>query len=303
MGLIQSTRASANARKRKRADARRALELRKAENLRERATLARVARDYHERIVEPQRTTKQAAQWIASLGNHVPAELWHKPIDEITPPMLLDAVEETQARIPETARRIRQRLEVIFDEAEFRKLCTGNPARAIRRKLGEAKKGRERGEFAALPFGDVPAFVRRLREQPGVAARCLEFALLTASRTGEVLGATWPEFDIDAATWTITGARMKGGETHVVYLSPRAMEILEEAHPLGEPFVFPSPMLKGRSLSNMSMLATLRRLGVHEQTTVHGLCRAAFSTWAYENAIRAPGGHRGLPRSWGDRQS
>ena len=260
----------------------------KAEAKREQLTLARAARAYHERVIEPSRTTKHAAQWIASLENHVPDRLWHKPIGEITSPELLDFVAELQAKIPETASRIRQRLEVIFDDTEFRGLSTGNPARAIRRKLREVHRGRERGQFAALPFAQAPTFMESLRRAEGVAARCLEFAILTAARTGEAIGATWDEFDLSGALWTIPGSRMKGGEKHVVFLSPRAVEIVTAMKEYQQPYVFPSPALNDRPLSNMAMLMQLRRMKIADRTTVHGLCRSTFSTWAYENAVARP---------------
>lgn len=255
---------------------------------RERYTLARVARDYHERVIEPNRTAKHGAQWIASLENHVPDSLWHAPIDNITAPTLLDFAADLQSRVPETASRIRQRLETIFDDAEFRGLCSSNPARSIRRKLRETRGRRERGCFAALPFSEVPQFVCELRRREGIAARALEFAVLTAARTGEVIGATWDEVDLGAGIWTVAAARMKGGEQHTVYLSDAAIEIARAMREYKQPFVFPSPALNGSPLSNMAMLTLLRRLDADKRTTVHGLCRASFSTWANETGAARP---------------
>lgn len=256
----------------------------------ERATLARVARDYHERVIEPNRTVKHSLQWIRSLENNVPGNLWHKPIHAIEPPELLAVLEKMQREKPETASRVRQRLDAVFDDAMFRKLCKSNPAEPLKRKLREALAGKKRkkGKFAALPYAQMPAFIRDLRTREGIAARALEFAALTAARTAEVLGATWGEFDMAAKLWTIPGSRMKGGEVHAVYLSDRAIELVESMRELGQPYVFPSPLLNGGPLSNMGMLAVLRRMGVHEQTTVHGLCRASFSTWANETAAARP---------------
>ncbi|MBA2547230.1 MAG: tyrosine-type recombinase/integrase [Burkholderiaceae bacterium] len=253
---------------------------------REQLSLARAARAYHERVIEPVRTTKHSAQWISSLENHVPPLLWHKPIAAITAPELLDFVGELQGKVPETASRIRQRLESVFDDAEFRGTCSGNPARAIRRKLQEGKRGRgrERGHFASLPFLNVPAFVRSLRAEDAMAARCLEFTLLTVARTSEAVRAVWSEFDLDNGVWTIPAVRMKGGERHVVFLCPRAMEIVQAQAQLGSQYVFPSPISNDEPLSNMSMLMQLRRMNLQKETTVHGL-RATFSTWAYENDI------------------
>lgn len=271
-----------------REQARQALEIKVDENRKAKATLARVARDYHERVIEPSRTAKHGAQWMSSLENHVPDALWHKPIAEVTGPELLDFVAELQAQIPETASRVRQRLEAVFDDAEFRGLSAGNPARAIRRKLRETKKGRRRGSFAALPYAQAPAFLAQLRLREGISARALEFAVLTAARTGEVIGATWAEFDLEACVWTVPGERMKGGEAHVVYLVHRAVEIVRAMQEYEQAFVFPTPELDGRPLSNMAMLTLLRRMDKDKATTVHGLARATFSTWAYETGAARP---------------
>ena len=105
----------------------------------ERHTLARVARAYHERVIEPSRTAKHGAQWISSLENHVPEKLWHAPIDSITAPALLDFYTELFGKVPETASRIVQRLRSIFGDAEFRGWCAGNPADAAARKLRELR--------------------------------------------------------------------------------------------------------------------------------------------------------------------
>lgn len=252
-------------------------------------TLAKVARDYHRRIIAPQRTRKHSKQWLASLENGLPAALWDKPIADIKAPELLDALAKLRLLVPETARRVRQRLEVIFDDAMFHGLCAGNPALVVKRKLAERPEGKAKGHFAALPFAEVPAFVGALRQQAGTAARALAFALLTASRTGEVLGATWDEIDADAGIWRVPAARMKAGEDHVVCLSPAAVAIITAARELqGEPYVFPSPFNREKPLSNMAMLNLLKRMGVADETTVHGLCRSSFSTWANENGAARP---------------
>jgi len=276
-------------RKSQRLEAKAAVAARKQAAAQQQSTLARVAREYHERVIEPTRTAKHSAQWIASLENNVPKELWHRPIQEMTAPLLLDAIAALQMRVPETASRIRQRLEAVFDEAEFRNISKGNPARAIRRKLSELRKGRRvEGHFAALNFEQVPALVARIRVAPGVAARALEFGVLTASRTGEIIAAEWKEFDLEAGVWIVPQERMKAREEHAVFLSPRAIELLGGQKGLSKRYVFPSPADRDKPLSNMGMLTLLRRLKVADETTVHGLCRSSFSTWAYENAIARP---------------
>lgn len=277
----------------------------KDERRRERWTLARCARDYHERVIEPTKTPKHAAQWLASLENHVPAELWHSPIAEVGAPALLSALlairpherarHLTQGdRVQETVQRIRQRLEAIFEDATFHGLCSSNPAAAIRRKLREATPHRQRGAFKALPYREAPALVRQLRSAEGTAARCLELALLCAARTSEALNAEWSEFDVEGSVWIIPAARMKAKEPHTVYLSAQAVEILKAQVGQDSRLVFPSPISLDRDdgdrkpLSNMALLAVLDRLGMRERTTVHGLCRATFSTWANETGAARP---------------
>jgi integrase len=253
-----------------------------------------VAREYHERVIEPTRTDKHAAQWISSLEHHVPDALWHAPIDSVTPPALLEALSGVRAladsdkKVPETLQRVRQRLDAVFEDAMFHGHCSTNPAAAIKRKMAEGQGKRKRGQFAALPYRDAPAFMARLRNQQGLGARCLELALLTAARTSEAIEATWPEFDVDGATWTIPGERMKGGELHTVHLVPRAVEIIKGLQGLHSTYLFPSPMVKDQPLSNMAMLTVLDRMGERPNTTVHGLCRATFSTWANETAAARP---------------
>ena len=262
----------------KRAELRQVEQAKKAEVKRAATTLARVARDYHERVIEPNRTSKHAAQWITSLETHVPESMWHKAIDEVTGPELLDFIIDLQAKVPETASRVRQRLEAIFDDAEFRGLSAGNPARAIRRKLSETKKARKRGSFAALPYAQVPAFVKLLQAREGVSARALEFAVLTTARTGEVIGATWDEFDLAAGVWTVPAARMKAEKEHRVPLSADALALLAALPRLaGTELVFPAPRLG--ALSDMTLTAVLRRMNV--PAVPHGF-RSTFRDWAAE---------------------
>jgi len=242
------------------------------------ATLRRVARKHHEKISAAFKNEKHAAQWINSIEQHVPAKLLDKPIADVTAGELLDFIQPLYLDLPETGRRVRQRLEVVFANAILRGQCDANPAAAIKAAL-KSKRG-DKGAFRALDYKDVPAFVARLRGQPGNAARALEFAILTASRTSEVLGATWDEIRGD--TWTVPASRMKAGKPHVVHLSTAAIAVLAQmrkALPEAD-FVFPSPVNPKKPLSNMAMLVLLRRLEMDDVTTVHGF-RAAFSSWCY----------------------
>jgi len=266
----------------------------KAQHEAQRLTLARYARRYHETQIEPKFNPKYASVWIASLERHMPSEIWYKPIGEVGVVELYEALAAVKRELPETADRMRRRLAAVFDDAVFFGCCASNPADMIRRKLAAAA-GAARGErnFAALPYAEVPAFVSELRQQPGIAARALEFALLTAARTGEVTGAVWDEIDEKKGIWRIPGERMKGlrdrpRPDHVVYLVDRARAILHEMRALGGVYMFPSPSDPCKPLSNMAMLTLLKRMKVDRRTTVHGLCRASFSTWANENAIARP---------------
>lgn len=273
-------------------------EARKAAEAREHWTLARAARDYHARVIEPSRTTKHGAQWLSSLENHIPAALWDAPIASIEAPALLAALQSIKPherarnlkgdRLPETLRRIRQRLDAVFEDATFHGWCSGNPAAAIRRKLREAEPRREQGRFKAMAYGEAPAFVQRLRAADGTAARCLELAIVCAARTSEALLAEWAEFDLKAGTWVVPAARMKAKEAHTVYLPARALQILQAQAGQHDRWVFPSPMGNDKPLSNMAMLKVLDRMGARSTTTVHGLCRATFSTWANETGAARP---------------
>lgn len=274
-----------------------------AARAREVQTLEAAARDYHARVIEPTRTEKHGAQWLASLENHVPASLWHRPIDEITAPDLLAALNAIKPhedarnlpkghRIAETISRVRQRLDAIFEDAMFNSRATSNPAAAVRRKLREMWPSGKKpaGKFAALPYPEAPKLLASLRAMAGTGARCLEFAVLTAARTSEALMAEWSEFDLKARVWTVPGDRMKAGESHTVYLSDAAMAVLAGQKGRHERWVFPSDMpgYSDSTMSNMTMLNALDRLGVRDKTTVHGLCRATFSTWANETGAARP---------------
>jgi integrase len=278
---------------------------RQAEKARDRWTLARCARDYHERVIEPTRTTKHTAQWISSLENHMPTALWRKPIADVEPPELLAVltgirhhdrarnVKDTGGAPLETIKRIRERLDAIFEDAIFHKRATVNVAHALSRKLREGQRRKPAGQHAALPFREAPAFMQRLRSMEGTAARTLELALLTAARTSEALGAQWSEIDFEARTWLVPPERMKPSgkdkaEPHLVHLSDRAVEILRGQVGQHQALVFPSTMKTDAPQSNMAMLAVLDRMGERPRTTVHGLCRATFSTWAAAGCGCAP---------------
>ena len=222
-------------------------------------------------------------------GNEL-TPIWNAPIATITAPQLLDFLIKLRNKVPETASRVRQRLEAVFDDAIFRSLCGTNPAAATRRKLQEARVRHEVTPLRALPYSDAADFMRRVRAADGIAARCLELAMLTAARTSEAITAEWSEFDLDAGVWTVPAAKMKAGQAHQVFLSPAAVDVVKGQLGLDKRYVFPSPLdrCEGRPISNMAMLTMLNRIGMRHRTTVHGLCRATFSTWANETGATRP---------------
>jgi hypothetical protein len=167
-----------------------------------------------------------------------------------------------------------------------------NPATPIRRELRKRAGRRRRDNFASMPYGQVPAFAKRLRAMPGNSPRCLEFAILTAARTSETLTTQWTEFDWQAQTGTVPAAKMKCRERHVVFLSDRALEILDGQAGQSGTFVFPSPRNAEAPMSNMSLLMTLRRLGVEAVRSI----AEALPHVAPERAAPQWGGSvRGLP--------
>ena len=182
----------------------------------------------------------------------------------------------------ETARRIRSRMELILDFAAARGLREGpNPARwrgnldAALPKPGRIAKVRH---HAAVAVDEIGAFMTRLRAQSGMGAKALEFAVLTAARSGEVRGAVWSELDLAAALWTVPAERMKSGREHRVPLSKPALTLLRDL-PTGAPDDLVFPGLRG-PLSDMSLTAVLRRMKV--DATAHGF-RSTFRDWCSEH--------------------
>lgn len=262
----------------------------KAATKKQATTLARAARDYHERMIEPQRSEKHGAQWIASLENHIAPALWKSPIDKIEASQLLDLLSELHASLPETAKRVRQRLEAVFDDALLRKLVLTNPASVLRRPMKELGRKSKVQAFRSMPPDALPEFWTSLAVQPGTAVSALALLILTASRTADVLYATWDEFDVDGGVWLIPGKGMKADEDHVVHLNAAAIAVVERQRRdsnADAKWVFPSPMLVDSPMSNMAMLAVLDRMQVREQTVVHGF-RSTFSTWANESGRYRP---------------
>jgi len=210
------------------------------------------------------------------------------PVQSVDTGLVLRVLEPIWTAKPETASRLRGRLESILDFAKVRSYRDGeNPARwrgHLAKLLPARSKVRQVEHHAALPYAELSAFLGDLRQQEGIAARALEFLILTAARTGEVIGARWNEIDLLDKTWTVPADRMKAHREHRVSLSARALAILGEMQKArsgddADAFVFPGGKA-GRPLSNMAFLMLLRRMG-HAGLTAHGF-RATFKTWASE---------------------
>ena len=229
------------------------------------------------------RNTKHIGQWRMTLKLYA-APLHAKPVDEITTEDVLGVLRPIWQQKSETASRLRGRIERVLDAAKAQGHRNGaNPAawRGHLALLLPQRQKLQRGHHAAMPFTDVPAFVGQLRARDAMAARALEFVILTAARSGEALGATWGEIDMASKIWTVPAGRMKAGREHRVPLSPPAVAILEQlAEISNEPsdYIFPSTK-RNRPLSSMAMDMLLRRLKL--DVTVHGF-RSSFRDWCGE---------------------
>jgi integrase len=209
---------------------------------------------------------------------------WCPARQAIDTKLLLKVLEPIWTAKPETASRLRGRLEAILDWAKVRGHREGeNPARwrgHLDKLLPARSKVRRVEHHAAMPYAALPAFLENLRGQEGIAARALEFTILTAARTGEVIGATWAEISFAEKVWTVPAARMKAHREHRVPLGERALAILKEMHTSDDGFVF-SGGRPGKPLSPTALILVLRRMGYGDITT-HGM-RSAFRDWCAEH--------------------
>jgi integrase len=229
------------------------------------------------------RNAKHRQQWRNTLRDYA-GPIKAKPVSAIDAADVLEVLQPIWQVKPETASRVRGRIETILDAAraggpQHFPVGWSNPARwrGHLDKLLSKRRKLTRGHHPAMPFADVPAFMGQLRERKAVSARLLEFIILTAARSSEGAGARWPEIDKKAKVWTVPPGRMKGDREHRVPLSPRVIEILEEMEQVKvSEFVFPGTK-RGRPLSNMATDTLLRRMKADDFTT-HGF-RSSFRDW------------------------
>jgi integrase len=267
-------------------DARRAARLRKKLEIAKAVTFMECAENYIASHRAGWRSAKHAAQWVATLETYVYPVIGGLPVQAIDTGLVSKVLQPIWAAKPETAGRVRGRIEVILDWAKAHDFRSGeNPARwrgHLDKLLPARSKIAKVEHHAALPYDQLPEFIAALREQEGIAARALEFAILTAARTGEVIGARWSELNLTDKIWTIPGHRMKAHREHRVPLSAHAVAILEDMQEIrrdADGFVFPGGK-NGKPLSNMAFLMLLRRMK-RDDLTAHGF-RSSFHDWASE---------------------
>jgi integrase len=255
-------------------------------------TFREVAEEFIRRNEAGWRNAKHRQQWRNTLATYVYPVFGELSVAVIDTELVVQVLDPIWSEKPETASRVRGRIEAVLDAATVRGYRQGpNPAQwkgNLAHILPARARVRKVAHHAALPLDEMPAFFAALRERQGMAARALEFAIFTAARTAEVLGATWGEVDLDAKVWTVPAERMKAGREHRVPLSSAARTLVEKLRPLalvrnGEPdpaaTVFPGPR-RALQMSNMTMLMLLRRMK-RDDLTAHGF-RSTFSDWAAE---------------------
>lgn len=252
---------------------------------RESVTFESAARQVYEGLLPTWKNAKHAETWLATVQAHAFPVFGSVPIENVTTADVMRVLSPIWTEKHETAKRLSQRLATVFDWAKAKSLYPHeNPLNGIKKALPPVK--RIKTHLAALPWSEVPAFMRELAKREGVSARTLEFIILTAARSGEARGALWSEFDLAAKVWTVPGARMKRGVEHRVPLSCEALAILERVRGLDEDFVFASTHRghggKVRAQSDMVFKSLLRRMN-REGFTVHGF-RSSFRDWCSEGA-------------------
>lgn len=228
------------------------------------------------------KNAKHAEQWENTLATYAFPVIGQMPVDLIGVPDVLAVVTPIWESKTETAKRVRMRIEAVLAWATVAGYREGdNPAQwrgRLEHSLAPPSKIAKVEHHAALPYAEIHDFMLALRAREGIATRALEFAILTAARSGEVRGATWDEIDLEGAVWTIPGDRMKADKEHRVSLSPRAVALLEALPRVaGSRYVFTAP--RGGMLSDMALSAVLRRMKV--DAVPHGF-RSTFRDWAAE---------------------
>jgi integrase len=250
-----------------------------------RATFQQCVDGYIEAHGDGWKNPKHRAQWRTTLESYACPIIGTMNVAAVDTGLILQILEPIWKTKTETATRLRGRIENVLAWATVRKYRNGdNPARwkgHLDQLLVKPSTIATVEHHPALPYQEIGAFMQDLRKQEGIGAAALEFAILTAARSGEVRGATWGEIDLQARTWTIPGARMKAKRDHLVPLSDAAIAVIEKMKEckLGD-HVFPG-VKEGKPLSDMSLTAVMRRMG-RGKLTAHGF-RSSFRDWCSES--------------------
>jgi integrase len=241
------------------------------------------------------RNGKHRAQWENTLKTYAEPIVGHLPVDQIDTTQVLDVLTPIWDSKTETATRVRQRMESVLDYATALKFRSGeNPARwrgHLDKLLANPTQLKKVTHHPALPYEDMQPFMERLRDNQSMAARALELTILTATRTNEVIGAKWEEFDLTVGTWVVPASRMKANRDHTVPLSKQAVKLLKGL-PVVDDYVFPGRE-SGKHISNMAMLKLLKRLpfmasgrhseiGARSRPTIHG----TWQKWRWRTLSR-----------------
>jgi integrase len=247
---------------------------------REVPTFEELARQVHIDRLPTWKNAKHGDQWLNTLRDYAFPKIGRMPVDSIGQPEVLMCLSPVWTEKHETARRLAQRIKTVLDVARSRGFREGeNPVTAVKEANVLPKVRAKVEHHDAMPWRDVPAFYAELEKRTATAAKALQFTILTACRTSEVLEAKWNEIDLDARLWTIPAERMKGGVPHRVPLSDEMLRVLELMKAMGSEYVFEGQK-RHRPLSNMSMLMLMRRMGRGDHT-VHGF-RSTFRDWVAE---------------------
>lgn len=249
---------------------------------REVPTFEELARQVHIDRLPTWKNPKHGQQWINTLRDYAFPKIGRMPVDSIGQPEVGMCVSPIWTEKHETARRLMQRIKTVLNVAKSKGFRSGeNPVTALKESESLPKVKAKPVHHDAMPWLDVPAFYAELNERSATAAKALQFTILTACRTSEVLGMTWDEVDAEARLWTIPAERMKTGVVHRVPLTDEMLRILEQMRAMASVYVFEGQK-RHKPLSNMSMLMLLRRMGSGE-FTVHGF-RSTFRDWAAEES-------------------
>ncbi|NOD64019.1 integrase arm-type DNA-binding domain-containing protein [Ruegeria sp. HKCCD6109] len=252
---------------------------------REIPTFEELSRQVHIDRLPTWKNAKHGQQWLNTLRDYAFLKIGRMPVDSIDQPEVLMCLSPIWTEKHETAKRLSQRIKTVLDVAKSKGFRSGeNPVTAIREgKVLPSVKAKVQHDDA-MPWQEVPAFYAGLQTHSAMAAKALQFTILTTCRTSEVLEMKWPEVDFDARLWTIPAERMKGGQVHRFPLTEDMLAILKPLRALASDYVFEGQK-RHQPLSNMSMLMLLRRMR-QDGVTVHGFC-SSFRDWAAE-AANAP---------------